>query len=609
MPIADHLAAALLATGLAHATGGMAQAAPPLVPIPAIQGTGSASPHLGETLTTGGVVTAIFPGLKGFFLQDPTGDGDPATSDGIFVYVDAPIMPAGVAVGAHIRLAGTVAEFNGLTELIHPGAVTVRGGSAPPRPVDVSLPEPAWGGLERYEGMRVRIVSPMTVVQNSLLGRYGQLSLSAGGRLERATNRHPPGSPRAIALAAANQRGLLVLDDGASRQNPDPPPYLDEGGTLRTGDTVRGHLVGILDQGLAGNGTPATTGYRLHPTTTPAFYHRNPRPPSPARVGGTHKVASFNVHNYFNGDGRGGGFPTPRGATTAAGFERQRLKIISALAAIDADVVGLVEIENDGDGKDSALQDLVSGLNAVMGAGTYAAVADPVEGTGTDAIRVALIHKPDRLKPVGAARSDPAPVNNRPPLAQTFATPSGERLTVIVNHFKSKNCGSASGPDLDQGKGQGCYNARRMAQARQLSAFAAQIQSASGSRNVLLIGDFNAYGQEDPVRQLSAAGFNDLLAGRRQLQYSYVFNGEAGCLDHALASASLAPQVSGVAHWHINADEPALLDDRQAECFDCPPGPGAGTPYRSSDHDPLLLGLNLTGRAGAPAARPQRRHP
>ncbi|WP_398310506.1 ExeM/NucH family extracellular endonuclease [Zoogloea sp.] len=582
-------------------------AAAATISIPEIQGSGSTSPRVGETLTTRGVVTAIFPGLKGFYLQDLTGDGNPATSDGLFVYVNNATMPAGVAVGNRISVKGTVAEFSGLTELTNPNTVTVLGTGESVAPTDVSLPESVNGELERYEGMLVRVVSPMTVAQNYFLGRFGQLTLSAGGRIEKATNRFPAGSAEAIALNDENQRRLLVLDDGSTGQNPNPTPYIGSGNTVRAGDTVVGNLVGILDQGPINTSSPATLDYRLHPTETPAFTRTNPRTPAPAAVGGNVKVASFNVLNYFNGNGSGGGFPTSRGASSAAEFERQRVKIIGALRALDADVVGLMEIENDGHGAQSAIQDLVNGLNAAMGAGTYAVVPDPANGTGSDEIKVALIYKPARVSRVGASLSDPAAINNRPPLAQTFAALNGEKFSVVVNHFKSKSCSDAAGADLDQGDGQGCYNARRIDQARQLLTFIGQVRTAAGDDDVVVIGDLNAYGKEDPVAQLTQAGFIDQLAAREANPYSYVFDGETGYLDHALTSASLNSQLAGVGHWHINADEPSFIDYnlefKQPACAACEPDLYSATPYRSSDHDPVIVGLQLVRKLDGTGAR------
>lgn len=566
------------------------------VPIGAIQGNGAVSPRVGDSVSTGGVVTAVTN--NGFFLQDPVGDGDPATSDGLYVFTSS--APT-VTVGQRISLKGTVAEFNGQTQLTGASSITVlASGEALPQPVDVSLPESVNGELERYEGMLVRIVSPMTVAQNYFLGRYGQLTLSAHGRIEKATNRYRPGSPEAIALADENQRRLLVLDDRSSRQNPNPVPYLGAGSTVRGGDTVNGSLVGVLDHGAINAGSPPAIDYRLHPVEPVSFTRSNPRTTNPAEVGGNLKVASFNVLNYFNGDGAGGGFPTSRGASDTAEFQRQRDKIVNAVKALNADVVGLMEIENDGDGSRSAIQDLVNGLNAAMGANTYAAVPDPVSGTGTDEIKVAMIYKPSRVSRVGASVSDPDAVNSRPPLAQTFATPNGEKFSVIVNHFKSKSCGDATGADMDQKDGQGCYNDRRIKQATRLAAFIGQIQSNAGDQDVLVIGDLNAYGKEDPVHTLAGLGMIDQLAAREVSPYSYVFDGETGYLDHALTSASLNTQVAGVGHWHINADEPSFLDYNLE--FK-PQDLYTSAPWRSSDHDPVIIGLQLVKQIGGSAGR------
>jgi Ca2+-binding RTX toxin-like protein len=199
--------------------------------------------------------------------------------------------------------------------------------------------------------------------------------------------------------------------------------------------------------------------------------------------------------------------------------------------------------------------------------------------------------------------SDTAAINNRPPLAQTFAAANGERVTLVVNHLKSKgSCPAPSDPDAagntDAGDGQGCWNARRVQQAQQLRGFVAQLQNNSGSNDVMLIGDFNAYGQEDPIYDLTSSGYVDQSGRFESMGYSYVFDGTAGRLDHAISSAGLSSKVSGTAHWHIDADEGLQqdynLEFKQPACPTCAPDPFDGSlPYRASDHDPVLIGLSL----------------
>jgi len=608
-PLAPRRAGAALLLAAAAAAGsscgvvgrvdGGGDAGDSLTRIPAIQGPGAASPLAGRTVTTRGVVTRV--NNNGYSLQDAAGDGDPATSDGIFVFTGtAPTVSAGQVV----QVTGRVTEFNTgaatnpatlantVTELTAVSAQAVLGAGAVV-PTPVALPEPAPGALERVEGMLVRIDQPLTVSQNHFLGRFGQLTLSAGGRLETPTNRHRPGTPQARALADANARSSLLLDDGTSVQNPHPIPYIGPDDTVRGGDTLAG-LVGVLDFGLAGASNAGVAGWRIHPTETPVFVRSHPRTSAPPSVGGNVKVASFNVLNYFTtlADGTRGCLPRNvpadcRGAGNAAELERQRSKTVAALAAIDADAVGLVEIENNGN---AAVQDLVDALNARVGAGTYAAVPLPAGGTGTDAIRVAMIHKPGRLAAIGAPRSHADPVHHRPPLAQTFAAANGERFTLVVNHFKSKHCEGATGADADAGDGQGCFNALRLRQGAALRRFAGELQAAAGDPDVLLVGDLNAYAQEDPVVAFVDAGWVDLIARFDAFGYSFVFDGAAGRLDHALATASASAQVTGAAEWHINADEPAVLDYnlefKPQDLF-------TPTPYRSADHDPVVIGLSL----------------
>jgi uncharacterized protein len=621
--------AALLA--LSCSLPGLALAAD--TPIYTIQGSGATSPLVGQLVTTTGVVTRLTN--NGFFLQDPVGDGDPATSDGIFVFTSS--APT-VSVGQSIRLTGTVVEFDvsgstsnpaaearPLTELINISNVTVLG-TGTVTPTVVTLPVPLADGLERYEGMLVTLTGPLTVQQNFFQGRFGQLTVAAGGRRENPTNRHRPGSPEAIALADENARSSLLLDDGTSFQNPNPTPYLNlTTGAARAGDSIAS-ITGTVDFGLATASAAGIVSYRIHPTAAPVFSATNPRPAAPAPVGGNRTVSAFNVLNYFTTftDGtdafgntgqvctQGGSTPSAslcRGANNATEFGRQRTKIVEALAVLGADVVGLMEIQNNGT---TAAQNLVDGLNAKVGAGTYAVVGGTVAGggTGTDAIRVAMIYKPARLTPVGSAVSDTSPVHNRPPLAQTFAAANGERFSVVVNHFKSKSCTDAAGADLDQGDGQGCFNPARVLQSQALRTFVAQVQGTSGSNDVIVIGDLNAYGREDPIHDLTSNGFVDEIARYQTLGYTYIFDGTSGRLDHAISSAALSPKVMGVSTWHINADEASLRDynqefkaPRTCSGQPCPPDPYQPDPYRSSDHDPVLVGLSIYKTIAGDAGR------
>jgi predicted extracellular nuclease len=594
-------------------------AAATITPIPRIQGSGAASLLVGQTVTTQGVVTRV--GNNGFFMQDEVGDGDTATSDGIFVFTGG-TPPAAAALGNLVRVNGTVAEYatgtgpdavaHPVTEITGPTVTLVSGGHSI-APTVIDFPEATEGDLERYEGMLVTIATPLTASQNYFQGRYGQVTLSAAGRLEKPTNRHPAGSPEAAAMADDNARRRILLDDGTSIQNPNPTPYFGADNTLRAGDTIPG-ITGVIDYGLATNLTDGLSDYKIHPTVAPLFSRDNPRPAVPSAVGGNVRVGSFNVLNYFttlDEAGSPGCFPGGtrsdcRGADSAAEFGRQRDKIVRAISGLGADVVGLMEIENNGN---VAAQNLVGALNAFTAAGTWATVGVPAGGTGGDAIRVAMIYKPAVLTPVGNAASDTNPIHNRPPLAQTFAAANGEKFTAVVNHFKSKgSCPADAGdPNADQGDGQGCWNVLRTQQAQALRGFVTNLQAASGDADVIVIGDLNAYGKEDPVLDLVANGFVDQIDRFNDLAYSYVFDGESGYLDHALATPSLSTQIVGTAHWHINADEPSVIDYntefKQPACPACGPDYYSATAYRSSDHDPVLVGLSLVKTIGGTAGR------
>lgn len=570
--------------------------------IPQIQGSGPASPYAGTVQSTEGVVTAKLG--SSLFVQDPVGDGDPTTSDGIYVFNSNAALVTGINPGDRVRVSGKVTEYRPsganrtYTELTEIAQVTRLASGQSVTPTNIVLPN---ADLARYEGMLVRFVSDLTVNQNKYLGDRGELTL-AYGRRENPTNRYPAGSPEAAALAQENAANEVVLDDGIFTA-PAVIPYLGEDNTVRAGDTVTG-LTGVLDYGSIGGGGAA---FKLQPTEAPQFSRSNPRPAAPSLPAGV-KVASANVLNFFTtftngGDawGRTGqgctiGSRTAasecRGADNMTEFVRQRNQIVASLKSLDADVVGLMEIQNNGD---VAVGYLVEQLNAAIGQPVYAAVPAPA-ATGTDAIRVAMIYKPAVVSLVGGALSDGDRINNRPPMAQTFKAGNGAKFSVIVNHLKSKaSCGGATGGDLDPGNGQGCWDTTRVNQATRLAdVFIPQVVQAAGDPDVLVIGDMNAYAFENPINLLTGKGLVNQIerfVRPQGMPYSYVFDGQAGYLDHALASASLSAQVAGAAEWHNNADEPEHIDYNLGDTVQDPYRENA---YRASDHDPVVVSLDLS---------------
>lgn len=571
-----------------------------LRPIHEVQGAGAESPLVNQRVAIEGVVVGDFQNaseLKGFYVQqeDATVDGDPATSEGIFVYDGG--NGSDVKLGDRVRVTGQVREFNGLTELVGPLQVSVlASGVALPTPAGISLPLASADALERYEGMRVQLRQTLTVNEVYNLGRYGEVLLSSGGRQMTPTNVVAPGE-QAKAMQARNDLDRILLDDGRSGQNPDPirypAPELSAYNSLRVGDRTSA-IDGVLDYS-AGS-------YRIQPLQTPTFEAANPRPAQPA-VEGRLRVASFNVLNYFNGDGKGGGFPTSRGANTAEEFQRQKAKIVAAILASKADIVGLMEIESDGYGEFSAIADLVNGLNASLPQGQRYAFVNPNRAKlGSDEIAVGLIYRGDKVRTYRSAAVLDSSVNpefddtrNRPTLAQTFQEINGgERLTIAVNHLKSK--GSACDGDPDTGDGQGNCNLTRARAAQALVDWLAGDPTGAKEPDRLIIGDLNSYAKEDPVNVIRSAGYTDLVARQAGAGkgYSYVFSGQSGYLDHALANASLARQVRGAVEWHINADEPRVLDYNVE--FKTPRQQDSlynAEPYRASDHDPVVIGIDL----------------
>lgn len=606
--------------------------APAQYSIAEIQGTGSSSPKSGQTVTTEGIVTAVYDtgGLNGFVIQTEGSTPGPA-SHGLFVYTFNGARAGLVAPDDEVQVTGRVSEFRGLTQITAAtdSAIT-KVGTGTITAAALGWPETDTG-RESLESMLLMPTGDFTVTDNYSLNRYAEIGLAAADEpLRQPTDVGMPGSPEAAAEITRNDALAVTLDDGASidflplggGDNQDIPlPWLTDDRTIRIGDPATFTEPVVLSYGFGK--------WRFQPVeqliagdpagVTPATFGET-RPAAPEPVGGGVQVASFNVLNYFSttgkewvADGNGtcsfyvdrDGDPVtsnrcdpdgPRGAAEDEDLERQQAKIVGAINALGAEVVSLEEIENSaqfGRDRDAAMADLVRALNAAAGAGTWAYVPSPsAVPTTEDVIRNGFIYRPAVIVPQGESVIHDGPEfdNARDPLAQVFKPKAGnseDKFVLIVNHFKSKGSpcqGEPSGP-------QGNCNETRVAQAEGLVAFAEQMKAATNVEKVYLNGDLNSYTYEDPMQVLYEAGYAS-LGERYNAQPSYLFRGLVGSLDHALANDAALGATTGATVWTINAFEPIALEYSRhnynaTDFYD-------ESVYRSSDHNPVMFGVDVT---------------
>ncbi|WAG06848.1 ExeM/NucH family extracellular endonuclease [Aeromonas jandaei] len=669
-----------------------------LTPIPTIQGTGSGSQFATDTVTdkngnvTGkisqgtfmvrGVVTTLGQSLtKGFYLTDPAGDGNPATSDGIFVYLNdsklATNYPA-LKPGAEVCLEARVEEYYGGTQLKPTFEankarlqVTAQGLTVPTSVLQVNEGETLAQALNRHEGMRVRLDSSSDL---HLTRNYGfdykvyrnNVELSHKAPLLKPTQLHVASSPAAVALAAQNGSNRLVVESDYKAPDgvlPWFPGWDADQGYLRIGDQLTG-LEGVIVYNK--------DAFRLvvpsDVTLSAGSLLRTPeddRQPAPARATGSDlRIGSFNVLNYFTSHSSIGGALNVlckdqvdadsakgcnRGAKSQADFEKQRTKIVNAITEMDADLLGLMEMENNGFGDNSAINNLVTRLNEQQkdASKRYAYVRLPAslltseKFFGGDAIMVAMIYRPALLTPASEANVIRMPeqryttggvaktAGQRDSLVQSFTVAgSKDPLTLVVNHLKSKGSGCYENGDgkTEPADLQGKCTEFRVSAAKVLGEAVSKLPG-----QVLLVGDFNSYAKEDPIRVLTdynpAASERKIVSashtfigdqsyeqlGRevtrnyglidlnvkfnKEKAISYSYDSELGTLDYALANPALASKVANVADWHINSFESSLFEYGNQY---------TGTllksdnPFSASDHDPIIVDLKMKGDAVKP---------
>lgn len=606
-----------------------------------VQGSGAASPYDGQQVVVEGVVVgAPDPNgpsrtFGGFFVQeeDADADADATTSEGVFAYTGSDDPAATPALGDTVRITGTVDEFNGLTEITAPSVESVGTGAALPTPTEVTFPLDSPSDLEAVEGMLATFPDTLTISEYFNYDRFGEVVAAKPADLQQVggeTQVRPmtptavfdPEDPRAQELADLNLRSRITIDDGYSSQNPETPVHPVNRGLFSNDNQFRG---GDQVSGLTGPVYYGFGVYRVLPLPDGAgygTYEQGEAPAQPDDVGGRLNASGANALNYFVtiDDGSESGASAGndcgpdrtmecRGADTTEERSRQRTKLLNELQGLGADVIGLNEIENTRGVE--PLADITSGLNDREGVGAWDYVrAGDNSVVGSDAIKVGLIYRTSALRPIGDAAvldsqdfvnpKGEATDKNRAAVAQTFVeVGTGEVFSVAVNHLKSKGSACAGEGETLAGN---CNETRTLA-AQRLAEWISSDPTGSTDDDWLVLGDLNSYDHEDPIKALEAAGYTDQIkANQGELAYSYAFDGQFGYLDHLLTSGPLSDQVTGATEWHVNSDTPDIVDydtsfkgAYQASLFD------PATPYRASDHDPTLIGLDLDSGLDATA--------
>ena len=556
-------------------------------PIHDIQGAGHRSPLNGTLVkNVPGVVTA--KRTNGFYMQDPSADADPATSEGIFVFTSS--TPT-VSVGDAVSVRGTVQEFRPggassanltVTELTGvsvtkyssgnalPAAIVIGADRTPPTEVieddaasgDVETSgifDPATDGIDFWESLEAMLVSIPDPVITGPSNSFNEISVLANNGAG-ATSRSAHGG--VIITAGDKNPEKIVVDDEVLKVLGLPFPT-----QINVGDHFAGSVTGVVDYNfglfmleLTGTPTKVAGGLARETTTAPAAHELT--------------IATFNVENLDPGD--------PTFATMAD-------LIVNRL--LSPDVISLEEIQdNNGetnDGTVDATLTLTKLRDAVVAAGgpTYLwREIDPVDlqdgGAPGGNIRQALFFRSDRglsfVDRPGAGSTTPNSVvsvgggpqlqyspgridptnsafnSSRKPLAAEL-TYNGHHLFVIANHFNSKGgddplWGHRQPPVLSS-------EVQRQQQANIVKGFVQDILALDALAEVVVLGDLNDFEFSNPVMTLTSAPLNDLIGTLAPSErYTYVFEGNSQTLDHILVSNSLLAQHARTDVVHVNSE-------------------------------------------------------
>ena len=509
-------------------------------------------------ITVTGIVSGDFQEkgeLAGFFMQEDA----LFSSSGIFVH-----SKRKVNLGDEITITAKVIEYKNETRLDSVQSIEVLSENNAFKTQKLKFPF-SLKEIESLEGCIVSIENELQISDSYSLEKYGQILVS-NTPLIQSTEIYDA-QDEASKILKHNQKQLqssIVLDDLSNKRFPmDVELYLDKE------DVVLGAML----NGVKGFVCQKNDNYSIRLIND--LEVSVPEQILNSELNGQLKIMSFNLHNLFNGDGEEENFPTPRGAKTFVDYQKQLTKLASAISFANPDIIALMEIENDGEDSLSTIFQFCEYLNLNSKRTNYK-VAFSNGVAAKDVIKTGLIYDASILttKKLGTYHSHS--IFSRNPLFQEFVYQDSLEFVVSVNHFKSKSPRGAEGVNEDQNDGQGAYNAKRTLQSETLLSI---IDSLYLTKNLLVLGDFNAYSEEDPIQKLQ---IQNLLKLPTQ-KYSYVYKGRKGDLDHVFVSSSFLESVQETKVLDINASYPNWIDYRFEN--------SDSSYFRSSDHNPLLIGI------------------
>lgn len=404
----------------------------------------------------------------------------------------------------------------------------------------VRYPDQFQNGWGQWIGQYIEFDQPMY-----LCDRLNSLLIVAHEPLVMADELAPLNSPTYKSHQAANIEAKISLSG-----------YLPEHQYTRLGSYVLGLKGTVADKGLIS--ISASDAQQM-------VWSGNPRPTQRPDVGDARLiVCASNLQNFC---------PIWEGANGARSqkeYERQYAKIINALLNIDADLYGLIEVQEGRAG----IEALIKGLNGATAPNRYGYI-DDLNTVTTTFVKAGYIYRTDKIKPIyELGLPDPySVIYSKRQYVQMFEElATGEQFIYSINHFKAKS---------------GAYETSsiRMVNVTNLTSF---LENRSHpERDILIMGDLNAYNQEEPVLHLLSKGYENQLLRWGPGGHSYWFKGEKGHLDHAFSSPSMNSQITGAATYPLNADESYLFGYRYTH-HESPP-----SIYRYADHDPIIVGLSL----------------